>query len=45
MGEVYDGFDETLKRRVTLKAIRADHCGGISSAMFSTFRARRSVMR
>ena len=25
MGEVFAGFDETLKRRVALKAIRADH--------------------
>ena len=25
MGEVYAGLDETLKRRVALKAIRAEH--------------------
>ena len=25
MGEGYNGFDETLKRRVALKAIRAEH--------------------
>ena len=25
MGEVYAGFDETLQRRVAMKAIRAEH--------------------